>query len=96
MVAPTLKFYTVSAVLFHKYGGENIAVTNCMSYFSIFVPTKATAKLDNVKTGHAQGIGIILCHFSNCHIIYPVGTVYYCPVQPSNTISWGELKFYVG
>ena len=96
MVAPPTKFYTVSTVLFHKDGGLNDAVTNCMSQFSMFVPTKATVKLSNGNTGHAQGIGIILCRFPNCSIIYPVGPVYYCPGHPSNTISSGALKFYIG
>ena len=96
MVAPPTKFYTVSTVLFHKDGGANVAVTNCMSHFSMFVPTKATVKLSNGNTGHAQGIGIILCRFPNCSIIYPVGPVYYCPGHPSNTISSGALKFYIG
>ena len=62
----------------------------------MFVPTKATAKLANGNMGLAQGIGIILCHFPNCSIIYPVGPVYYCPGHPSNTISSGALKFYIG
>ena len=44
----------------------------------MFVSTKATVKFSNENTGHAQGIGIILCHFTNCTIIYPVGPVYYC------------------
>ena len=57
-----------------------------MSHFSMFVPTKATEKLANGNTGHAQGIIIILCHFPNFYIIYLVGQVYYCPVQPSNTL----------
>ena len=96
MVAPPTKFYTVSTVLFHKDGGANVAVTNCMSHFSTFVLTKATVKLANGNTGHAQGIGIILFRFPNCSIIYPVGLVYYCPVHPSNTISSGALKFYIG
>ena len=96
MVAHPSKFYTVSTGLFHKDGGANVAVTNCMSHFSMFFPTKATAKLANGNTGHAQEIGIILCHFPNCSIIYPVGTVYYCPGHPSNTISSGALKFYIG
>ena len=52
-------------------------------------------KLDNGNTECAQVIGIILCHFTNCSIIYPVGPVYYCPGHPSNTISSGALKFYV-
>ena len=88
------KIYTVSIVLFHKYGGANVSVTNSMSKISIFVPTKDTVKLDNENKGHAQGIGIILCLFSNCSIIYPVGTVYYCTGHPFNTISSGFLKFY--
>ena len=67
-----------------------------MSHFSMFVPTKTTVKLANGSTVHAQGIGIILCSFTNCLIIYLVGQVYYCPGQPSNTISSGALKFYVG
>ena len=95
MVDPSSKLYTVSTVFFNKYGGDNVAVTNCMSHFSMFVPTKATEKLANGNMGHAQGIGIILCRFPNYLIIYPVGPVYYCPGHPSNTISSGALKFYV-
>ena len=95
VVAPLSKFYTVSTVLFHKDGGANVAVTNYMSHFSVFVPTKATVKLANGNTGHAQGIGIILCRFPKCSIIYPVGTVYYFPGHPYNTISSGALKFYI-
>ena len=90
------KVYTISTVLFHKDEGANVAVTNCMSHFSMFVPTKATAKLANRNTGHAQEIGIILCRFTNCSVIYPVGPVYYCPGHTSNTISSGPLKFYIG
>ena len=96
MVAPSPKFYTVSTVLFHKDGGVNVSVKNYMSHFSMFVPTKATVKLANVNTRHAQVIGIILCRFTNYLGIYPVGPVYYCQGQPSNTISSGDLKFYVG
>ena len=59
-------------------------------------PTKATVKLANGNTGHAQAVGIILCRFPNCLIIYPVGPVYYYPGHPSNTISSGALKFYIG
>ena len=81
--------------MFHKYGGENVAVTNCMSHFSMFVPTKTTVKLSNGNTWHAQGIGIVLCRFTKCLIMYPVGPVYYCTYHPSNTISSGALKFYV-
>ena len=86
VVAPPTNFYTVSNVLFHKDRGANVAVTNCMSHFSMFVPTKATVKLANGNKGHAQGNGIILCRFSNCYIIYPVVPVYYCPSHPYNTI----------
>ena len=93
---PSSKFYTVYTVLFHKYVGVNVAVTNCISHFSMVVPTKATVKLANGNTGHAQGIGIILCRFPNCAIIYPVGPVYYCTGHPSNTISSGALNFYIG
>ena len=86
MVSPNSKLDTFSTVLFHKDGGANVSVTNCMSHFSMFVQTKATVKLANGNTGHSQGIGIILCRFPNCSIIYPVGPVYYFPVHPSNTI----------
>ena len=53
-------------------------------------------KLDNGNTGHDQRIGIILCRFHNCSIIYPVGPVYYCQENPSNTISLGALRLYAG
>ena len=96
MVAPPSKFYTVSTVLFHKYGGANVAVTNCMSHFSIFVSAKATVKFSTGNTGHAQGIGIILCRFPNCSIIYSVVPIYYFPGHPSINISSGALKYYVG
>ena len=59
----------------------------------MFVPTKQNVKLSYKSTGHAQGIGIILCHFPNCTIIYSMGPVYYCPVQPSNILSLGTLKY---
>ena len=57
--------------------------------------TKATVKLANGNTGHAQVFGIILCHFPNHFIIYLVVPVYYFPGLPSSTISSGALKFYV-
>ena len=95
VVASPSKFYTVFTVLFHKYGVANVAVTNCMSHFSIFVPTKATVKSDNGTTGHAQGIGIILCRFPNCSVVYTVRPFYYCPGHPYNNISSGDLKFYI-
>ena len=50
-------------MLFHKDGEANVAVTNCMSHFSMFVPTKATVELANGNTGHAQGIVIIYVAF---------------------------------
>ena len=62
----------------------------------MFIPTKSTVKLANENVGYAQGIGIILCCFPNCPIIYPVVTVYCFPGHPSNTILWGDLKCYVG
>ena len=96
VVAPPSKFHTVYIVLFHKYGGSNVAVTYCMSHFSMFLPTKATVKLANGNKGNDQGIGIMLCWFHNCSIIYTVGPVYYFPGYRSNTISSGSLKFYVG
>ena len=67
-----------------------------MSQFYIFVPIKATVKLDNWNKKHAQGIGIILCRFPKCSIIYPVGPVYYFTGHPSNTISSSALNFYIG
>ena len=82
-------------MFFYKNGGANVAVTNFMSKISMFVPTKATVKLTNGNTGHAQGIGIILCRFPNFLIIYPVGPVYYFPGHPPNAISSDVLKFYV-
>ena len=95
MVAPTSKFYTTSTVLFHKYGGANVAVKNFMSHFYMFLPIEATAKLAYQNTVYAQVIGIILCCFTNCYILYPVGPFYYCPGHPYNTISSGALKCYV-
>ena len=67
-----------------------------MSHLYIFLQTKASVKLTNENTGHAQVLGIILCWFSNFSIIYPLGPVYYCPGNPFNTISSGALGFYVG
>ena len=90
------KYYTVSTVLFHKYGGTNISVTNCMSHFSMFVPTKANVKFDNWNMVHAQVIGIIFCQFPVFPIIYMVVKVHYCPGHPSNTISLVSLEFYSG
>ena len=62
----------------------------------MIVPTEVTVKLDNENMGHAQGIGIILCHFTNFTFVYSLGPVYYCPGQTYNTISPKSLTFYVG
>ena len=96
MVTPPSKSYTVSTVLFQKYGGVNVVVTNFMSRFSMLVSTKANEKLDNINMVHSQVIGYILYYFPNCSIIYTVVPVYYCPGHLSNTISLGALKFCVG
>ena len=92
MLSPSLKFYTVSTVLFRKYLGENFAVTNFMSRFYMFDPTRATVELANVNTGHALGIGIISCFFPNLTMIYPAGTIFFSG-HPYNTNSLGALKF---
>ena len=60
----------------------------------MFVPTKSGVKLANGNTGHAQVIEIILYHFTNCPIIYPVVPVHYFPGHSSNSISLGDLKCY--
>ena len=55
---PASKKITLSTVLFHEYGGENVAVKNYMSHFSMFVPTKATEELANEIILQAQGIEV--------------------------------------
>ena len=67
-----------------------------MSNFSMFVPTKSDVKLANRKTGNNQGIDNIFCSFFICPIIYPMGTVCYCPVHSSNAISLSALKCFFG
>ena len=74
VVAPSSKIHTVSTVFFHKYGEDNVSVNNWMSYFSMFVPTRATVKMANGNTGHAQGIGIFLCHFPKLYYYISGGT----------------------
>ena len=96
MVAPPSKLYTLSTVLFHKNGGANVAVKILLSHFSMFIPTKATVKLDNRTIVNFQVIGIIFCCFPNRTIIYPVVPVYHYQGNPYNTNSLGGLKFYVG
>ena len=83
-------------MLFCKHEGADVAVTNFMSRFFMLVPSKVTVKFSNLNMVHVQGIWIILCYFTNYTIIYPVGPVYYLPGHPSNTISLGALKYYVG
>ena len=65
MVSTSSISFTVSTVLFHKDGGDNVGVSNCLSQFSMFVPTKSNTNPANGNTGYAQGIEIILCHFKN-------------------------------
>ena len=62
----------------------------------MLVPTKSYVKLAKVNMGLTQVIEIILIFFPNFPIIYPVEPIYYCPGHPSNIISQGALKFYVG
>ena len=65
-------------------------------HYYIFVPSIGNVKLTNGNMGHTQVIGIILCFFPKYPIIYPVGPVYYCTGKPSNKISLGDTKCYVG
>ena len=95
-VAPSLKNIQYQLCCFLNTEDNKIGVKNYMSHISVFFPNKATVKLDNVNTVHSQGIVIILCHFPNWPIIYPVIPVYYCICHPSNKISLCALKFYVG
>ena len=58
VVDTSSNFYTVPIVLFHKYGGVNVSVKNCVSHFYMIVPTKANAKLAHWNTVHDQRIEI--------------------------------------
>ena len=58
LVAPFSKIYTVSTVLFHKYGGANVRVKNWMSHFSMFVPTKVNVKLVMKKRNTPKKLGL--------------------------------------
>ena len=78
LVYPYLNLYAVSTVLINKYRGANVGVENFLSNVLMFVPTRANAKLADGNTGHAQLIRIVLCHFTNCTIICPIVTDYYC------------------
>ena len=70
------KFYKVSTLLCYKHRVSNVGVTNFLYHFFMFVSNKINMKLANSNTGHAQEIGIILCNFLNCPIIYLVGLFY--------------------
>ena len=94
--SPILQILYSLYYVFHKYGGVNVAVTNFMSHFYRFAPTKAILKLSKGNTGHAQLVGVISCRSTNCLVIYPMGPVYYCPGHPSNMTLSGYLKFYGG
>ena len=63
VVAPSSKMYIASSVFFHKDGGENGAVTNCMSHFLILFPTKATVKLANKKRDITEELGLFYVFF---------------------------------
>ena len=86
VVDPPSKFYAVSTVLFYKHWGVNVAVKKFLPHFSVFVPTKANVKPDNVNKDMTQELGLFVCRFPNCYIIYTVGPVYYFPGHPYNTI----------
>ena len=68
-MAPSLKSYTVSTMLFQKYGGENIGVANYLSGFLLLLLDRVNIKLNDGNMGHIQGIGIILSQYSNCQKI---------------------------
>ena len=95
MVAPPSKFYTVSNVLFCKYGGANIAVKNWMSNFICLSQTRPLWNWLVEKQDIHKELGFLCC-FPNCFIVYPVVTVYYCLGSPSSTISLCALKLYFG
>ena len=82
-------------MLFHKYIGSKVGVKNSCHDFQ-YSSKPSPMLLDNGNTGHAQLIRIILCCFIDFPIVYPAVTVYYWPGHPSNTISLGSLKCYVG
>ena len=52
VVATSSNIYAVYTFFSHKDGGANVTVTDCMTTISMFVPTKATVKLDNGNTGY--------------------------------------------
>ena len=67
-----------------------------MSHFNMCVLTKANLKLYDGNMGHDLVIGIVLCYLTNRPIIYTSGQFYLCLDHPSNKISLGALKCYVG
>ena len=57
---------------------------------------QSQCKFYYVNMGHDQGIGVILCRFHICTMIYSVVPVYYCLDHSSSTISSGDLKLCFG
>ena len=90
MVATPSIFYTFYTVLFHKDGGANVAVTNCMSYFPIFVQTNATVKLANVNTLPLVSLSASLIYTFNIpfHVFLSFRPYVVLPgvAQPNDTI----------
>ena len=61
--------------MFHKDGGSNFGVVNCMYHFSMFIPTKYNVKLANVNMVHDQVIDFFCVAF------------FYAPLY----IQWGHF-----
>ena len=66
---------------------ENQMLQSQISCHTFLCFPQPNLKMANGNTKYAQGIGIILCRFPKCSIIYPVGPFYYYSCHPSNTIS---------
>ena len=64
VVATSSHIYTFPSILFHKYGGTNVPVTNFISHVYMLVPTKSDVKLAKVNMRIVQVIEIILMLFS--------------------------------
>ena len=63
-----------------------------MSHFSMVVLTNTTVKLANGNKGHAHGVGIILCPFTNCSIIYQDNKVAFTQVDEDGVLAiYSEL-----
>ena len=78
------KCYTSSTVFFHKDEGYNVVVTNLSHIFLC------------LSHPNPKELGLFYVIFQNFPIIYPVVPVYYLPGHPSNTISQGDLKMFIG